>query len=190
MRSRRPVGPGYSPVVPDTRQIRESYLPDELRVLFIGESPPESGKFFYCANTLLHDATREAFAAGSRAFRGDAEFPRAFERAGCYLEDLADEPVNGLKGAKRRQACKAGIEPLAERIKGFTPRVVVTVGYGVSDYIGRSLELAGLAETEREKLPFPTSYRRAVDNVPYRQVYSDELAALVARWRKHRVLLT
>ena len=170
-----------------TQQTREDYLPDAVQVLFIGESPPAGGTFFYYANSNLYRATREAFATGARAFRDD-DFLRSFQHAGCYLEDLAVEPVNGLPRPSRKRACTAGIAPLADRIKALAPRVVVIVGYGIAEHVARSLDLAGHADVEREKLPFPTSRPRSIDGVPYRQVYVDELAALVARWRRRRIL--
>ena len=169
------------------QQTREDYLPDTVRVLFIGESPPAGGTFFYYANSNLYRATREAFATGARAFR-DGDFLRSFQHVGCYLEDLAVEPVNGLPRSRRQRACKAGITPLADRIKPLAPRVVVIVSYGIADHVARSLDLAGHADVEREKLPFPTTRPRSTDGVPYRQVYVDELAALVARWRRRRIL--
>lgn len=170
-----------------TQQTREDYLPDAVRVLFIGESPPAGGTFFYYANSNLYRATREAFATGALAFR-DGNFLRSFQQAGCYLEDLAVEPVNGLPRSRRQRACKAGITPLADRIKPLAPRVVVIVGYGIADDVARALELAAHADVEREKLPFPTTRPRSTDGAPYRQVYVDELAALVARWRRRRIL--
>ena len=170
-----------------TQQTREDHFPDAGRVLFIGESPPAGGTFFYNANSNLYRATRDAFAAGARTFR-DRDFLRSFQRAGCYLEDLAIEPVNGLPRAQRKQTCEAGIEPLADRIKPLTPSVVVIVGYGIADRAARSLKLAGHADVEREKLPFPTTRPRASDGVPYRQVYIEQLASLVARWRRRHIL--
>jgi hypothetical protein len=65
-------------------------------VLFLGESPPAGGTFFYYANSKLYDATREAFEAGIPALRRTDDFLDAFKRLGCYLEDLSPVPVNHL----------------------------------------------------------------------------------------------
>lgn len=62
---------------PATQQAREDYLPDAVQVLFIGESPPAGGTFFYRANSGLYRATREAFAAGGFPAT-DGDFLRAF----------------------------------------------------------------------------------------------------------------
>lgn len=176
------------PTATGTQQARRAYLPDEVRVLFIGESPPAGGTFFYFANSNLYRATDEAFANGAPPFRRASDFLPAFSTAGCYLEDLAAEPVNGLSRAHRREACKAGIAPLAKRIRRLRPGVVVIIGYGIAEDVAQALTQAGHADVERENLPFPTSRPRRTDGVPYRQVYVDELGALVARWHRHHIL--
>lgn len=71
-----------------TQQTRQDYLPDVVRVLFIGESPPAGGTFFYYANSNLYRATYEGLAAGELG-AADGNFRRCFQHAGCYLEDLA-----------------------------------------------------------------------------------------------------
>lgn len=67
---------------------RRRYKPDDIRVLFIGESPPAGGTFFYYANSNLYDATRAAFEAALPALRKESDFLDAFKRLGCYVEDL------------------------------------------------------------------------------------------------------
>jgi hypothetical protein len=37
----------------DTEAIRERYRPKRIMTLFVGESAPSSGKFFYRGNTAL-----------------------------------------------------------------------------------------------------------------------------------------
>jgi uracil-DNA glycosylase len=169
---------------------RHHYLPDDndVRVLFIGESPPAGETFFYHANSNLHHATREAFETAIPALRQEADFRDAFMRLGCYLEDLSVRPVNGLPGPERRQACKDSVKPLARRIRDLSPRVVLVVGITVSGLVGQALERAGLGEVERKVVPFPTTRVRRTDHVPYRQAYVDELSALVRRWRRRRLL--
>lgn len=47
--------------VEGTELLRRRYLPKETRVLFVGESSPSGGTFFYAANSNLYFATEEAF---------------------------------------------------------------------------------------------------------------------------------
>jgi hypothetical protein len=169
------------------QQTREEYHPDAVQVLFIGESPPEGGTFFYYANSGLYRATQDAFVASGFSMDDDG-FLRSFQRAGCYLEDLAIESVNGVPGPRRRAACRAGITPLADRIRPLSPRVVVIIGYGIADDVSRALALAGHADVERHKLPFPMTRPRRSDGIPYRRVYVDELSALATSWQKSGIL--
>jgi hypothetical protein len=120
--------------------------------------------------------------------RRPEDFLSAFQYAGCFLEDLAIEPVNDLRPQERREACRAGIGSLARRIRPLNPRVIAVISYGIERWVADALEKAGHGSVERERLPFPTSRPRRVDGIPYRQVYVNELADLVRRWRRRCIL--
>jgi hypothetical protein len=74
---------------------RRRYKPQDVRAV-PGESPPASGTFFYYANYKLYNATHTEFRAAIPALRREDDFLDAFKRLGCYVEDLALEPVNHL----------------------------------------------------------------------------------------------
>ena len=161
---------------------RRVYRPDELRVLFIGESPPAGGTFFYDANSKLYRVTREAFEAAIPALRQEPDFLTAFQRMGCYLEDLATVPVNGLPNAEREQACAEGVGPLTRRIKPYRPLAVTLVIKRIEQPAREALRRAGLDDVPFEKLPFPG---RQAHELAYRA----ELTDLVRAWKRRRTLL-
>jgi hypothetical protein len=173
---------------PPAERTRRGYRPDEVRVLFIGESPPAGGTFFYYANSKLYDATREAFEAAIPALRRADDFLEAFKRLGCYLEDLSPVPVNHLdlkdrEQRRQRRALRAeGIKPLARRMRLRPPLVVAPVVLDMVNTgdIAETLRLAGHADVERADLPFPRRHRDR---------YVDELTAHVRAWRRRRILL-
>jgi hypothetical protein len=79
-----------------TELIRQSYRPNQIRLLLVGESPPASKKFFY-GESAMTKYTAQAFKkAHGVSFRDDKEFLQYFKRCGCYLDDLCHEPVNDL----------------------------------------------------------------------------------------------
>jgi hypothetical protein len=161
---------------------RLCYRPAEIRVLFIGESPPAGGTFFYSANSKLYNATRESFQAAIPALRNEPDFLGAFKQLGCYVDDLCAEPVNNLelRDPKRIQARADGVEPLARRMKRWSPRVVVVVMKAIVGDADVALAVAGHSDVTREELPFPSRH--------YYQ-YRDELTPLVRSWRRRRILL-
>jgi hypothetical protein len=164
-----------------TERLRRRYKPDDVRVLFVGESPPAGGAFFYRANSKLYDATREAFERAIPRLAREEDFVRAFARLGCYVDDLVLYPVNhlDLKAPERLQARAAGVKPLARRIKPLRPRVAVVVMKAIVDDVRDALELAGHGAARREDLPFPARHRDR---------YVAELAEHVASWRRRRIL--
>ena len=73
-------------------QIRNHYRPDRIRILFVGESPPASGKFFYNGNSQLARNMRRIL--GRLLLDDPKDFLARFEASGCCLDDLVLIPVN------------------------------------------------------------------------------------------------
>ena len=99
-RKSRKTGRDYERMKEICKRIRQDYDPrkqnKEIKVLFIGESPPKDGTFFYCANSELYYATKEAF---ERAYNEEiSNFLRCFK--GCYLIDLFDEPGKRIDSSR------------------------------------------------------------------------------------------
>ena len=88
-------------------RLRRSYRPKRVRMLFVGESPPASGRFFYQADSGLYRAVRGTFMRAFPEIRKD-EFLAGFRDLGCYLVDLCGEPVDDLGAKQRKQICEAG----------------------------------------------------------------------------------
>lgn len=92
---------------------RGQYQLDELRVLFIGESPPTGGTFFYDADSLLYRATRDAFVSAMPQLAVRDDFLDTFRQMGCYLEDLSLEPIDIVKSWRRARLLRAARSPAA-----------------------------------------------------------------------------
>jgi hypothetical protein len=165
-----------------TERTRRHYKPGDIRVLFIGESPPAAGSFFYHADSKLYSATREAFQRALPALSQEPDFLDAFQRLGCYVEDLCEQPVNDLdlRHPKRLQARVDGITPLAQRMKQWSPGVVVVVMKAIVGDAYKALEASGHAGVEREELPFPARH--------YYQ-YVEQLTPRVKSWHRRGILL-
>lgn len=170
-----------------TDRTRRRYKPDEIRVLFIGESPPAGGTFFYYGNSRLHAAMKEAFEAAIPGLGTNGDFLGAFARMGCYLEDLSPVPVNhldlgdGEQRRERRALRRKGIEPLARRMQPWAPGLLATVMLDMvrTGDVDETARLAGYQEIDRVDLPFPGRHRDR---------FIQELTAHVKHWRRARIL--
>lgn len=166
--------------------LRHRYRPRETRALFIGESPPSGGTFFYAMNSRLHDATRDAFLRAIPSLNG-RPFVEVFAEMGCYLDDLCLEPVDqlDLRDSREKQERLAmrrnGEKPLARRIRMLGPRVIVVVVMGIVPNVVRAQTVAGLSGVPRHVLPFPGQW--------WRKRYITELSALVKSLRRSRLLV-
>jgi hypothetical protein len=169
-------------------ELRLSFRPADVRVLFIAESPPAAGSFFYAADSELYRATRDAFEAGLPD-RKVGSFLSRFAALGCYLEDLCKEPVNQLTDRrdgswrKRLNARRDGEPRLAETLAALRPAVIIVALKGIAANVSRAVAIAGCAETERHVLTYPSRWHR------HRRAYRRELTALVRDLAGRGVLL-
>jgi hypothetical protein len=143
-------------------RIRRSYKPDKTRVLFVGESRPGGGTFFFNGDSNLVRHTQKSFeAAFKRSYESPAAFLTAFKAAGFWLVDLCVEPVNGLNGKLRREACKAGEPALARLLAELRPRAVIGVKLDLEPHIRRGIASAGIEPPGLHMLPFPLYHHAA-----------------------------
>ena len=165
----------------DFEQLRRQFLPEDLRVLFVGESRPAGGTFFYAGNTHLCRYMEQAFAASlGRHFASLSEFREFFRSLGCYLDDLCLIPVNSLSRADRRDAHGAGIDALATRIREFEPRAIVSVMKATEPHVRRAMTKSRV-RADFYSLPFPAS--------GHQTRYVVELTSVVSALKASRVLL-
>lgn len=109
--------------------LREEYRPPAIYTLFVAESAPASGKFFYRGDTSFTRHMQNAFEAAYGP--SDVPFLTRFEAFGWYLDDLVLTPVNKLNDRKER--CRSARDSLAKRIKSYQPRMVVSLARRIDD---------------------------------------------------------
>lgn len=142
---------------PAHEKLRAHYRPDPIRVLFIGESPPVGGTFFYATQSNLARYTQEAFGrVYEQRWATREEFLRFFQSCGCYLDDLCLDPVNGMTPTERRRTRLEAVPELAKRMTGIHPGAVISVMSGTKRQVRQAMGLAGLGEMEPCIMPFPT----------------------------------
>ena len=72
---------------------RAHYRPKQITTLFVGESAPYSGAFFYYGNSAM---TRHMQRAVELVLGASSNFLESFKAYGWYLDDLVLTPVNHL----------------------------------------------------------------------------------------------
>ena len=90
------------------------FRPERITTLFVGESAPASGDFFYYGNTAMLRYMREAV-EDSLGESGD--FFERFKAYGWFLDDLVLTPVDELSGPARKAKCLHAQTSLATRIQ-------------------------------------------------------------------------
>ena len=135
----------------DIEAIRASYRPDRITTLFVGESAPASGDFFYFGNSNM---LRHMQRATDAALVGDGEFLDRFKAYGWFLDDLVLVPVDKLAPSERKVKCLAAAESLGQRIAVYRPLAIVSLLVSIRGIVERAAKDAG-SNAHLYGVPFP-----------------------------------
>jgi hypothetical protein len=130
---------------------RTNFRPERITTLFVGESAPVSGDFFYYGNTALQRHMQRAM---EDAFGGSSDFLERFKAYGWYLDDLVLTPVNQLTKAERNAKCAASQASLAQRIAEYRPLAIVSLLISIRGIVEAAAVAAG-SDAHRFAVPFP-----------------------------------
>ena len=137
--------------------LRRRYRPDRVRILFVGEAPPVSGRFFYHGDSGLYRAVRDTFIVAFPSLP-KIEFLDAFRAFGGYLVDLCGQPVDHMPLSTRTSICCAGEVRLARTIRALRPMVIVTLVSSIRASVKRAQIVAGWSGLHLE-LPYPGRWK-------------------------------
>ena len=138
----------------DTESIRLSYRPKRINVLFVGESAPASGKFFYKADPPVFREIRRAFSQHFGLRCEDREFLDWFKASGCFLDDLVHTHINDKASGARKAARSASVESLASRIAEYRPKTIISIMKAIDPYVKDARRKSGIC-TKYFCVPFP-----------------------------------
>ncbi len=147
-------------------RLREQYRPCRLRVLLIGESPPDpnqgEARFFYAPDLTQYDNLYRGVAEA--VYGTDPEYDpsdkqRVLERLsrdGFWLIDAVSEPINRLPRSERRARIVAAAPGLVSRCMELKPqRGVIICHTVVFESVADLLAKSGVSVLHATPLPFP-----------------------------------
>jgi hypothetical protein len=157
--------------------VRNHYRPDRIITLFVGESAPHGGTFFYNRDSGLFREIR-------KAFQGNEHFLEDFRKNGFYLDDLVLEPVNHLAGTDRTSLCRASVSSLAKRLKDYKPKAIVILLHSIRPMVLRAMYEAGLS-----CIPYCTPYPGFGNQPRFHRAMSEIIPNLPvasgSQWKEH-----
>ena len=131
--------------------VRRSFRPDRITTLFVGESAPDGGAFFYLGNTaMLHHMRRAVETAHGKT----DTFLDTFKSYGWYVDDLVLFPVNKIAKSKRKAECVAAQGGLAKRISDYRPLAIVSLLRSIESMVEDAAIEAG-SNAPRYAVHFP-----------------------------------
>lgn len=139
----------------DVELTRASYRPERIATLFVGESAPAKGDFFYFGDNNFF---RHIQRASNAALQGEGDFLERFKANGWFLDDLVLTPVDGLPPSERKAKCLEATENLAQRIALYQPKAIVSLLVSIREIVERAAEKAG-SSAKLYGVPFPGRWK-------------------------------
>lgn len=165
----------------ELEKVRRSFRPSSVKVLFVGESAPAGGTFFYLGNSNLERYTQEGFEIAYGIKIDSAKvFLNKFMNNGFYLDDLCLTPVNHMIDVDRKRARTEAISDFALRLKDIKPKVVVTIIGSIKKQIDKAIIEAGMNGIPHYQLPFPA--------MSHQQRYVRELSGILQELHKAKII--
>ncbi len=133
---------------PDIETLRSGFRPPRISTLFVGESAPHGGTFFYKADSNLYRQLYKAFGAPD-------DFLVEFKNQCFYLDDLVLEPVNQIKNLRARNEVRLKAVPsFAQRLIDYQPKAVVALMCAIEPMVRAAMRQAQLF-VPFHVVPFP-----------------------------------
>lgn len=132
--------------VMNTEALRRQFRPNRVTLLFVGESPPTSGKFFYHKGPMTR-FTADAFEAAQRSKFSPTdpkELLTHFKQCGCFLDDICHSPINDLPSEDRRRRLAESVAGFARRLSKLKPEAIVVALKKIEPHVRIAAAQAGL----------------------------------------------
>jgi len=152
-----------------------------VKLLWIAESPPTSGSYFYFQRTTGKDHLfRETMRAVGlwpekeimKKGLDKQSLLERFRSKGYFLIDTCSYPVDKLPDRERRRAILHGTSGVVQLVSELNPDGIIIVKSNIYEPVKHALETWGLAEKilNQKPLPFPShgrqqSYRKQISNI-------------------------
>lgn len=132
-------------------EARRERRPEQITTLFVAESAPIGGTFFYFGNGHLGRYLQRSI---EEVFPEEGDFLDRFRSYGWYLDDLVLAPVNQLTPRERRAAHLGAAPSLQRRIGGYRPLAIVCLLKSIGPIVRAAAAGAGFDGPFFE-VPFP-----------------------------------
>jgi len=126
----------------DHEELRQSYKPTDIKILFIAEAPPEADTFFYSAKSFFYTYTKQVFETFFKEEIDGTEFLDFFKTAGFYLEDLSHVPMAFDEICSKQDSL---IKDLKDRINLYAPTAIIITPKRINGFVRQAISLSEVA---------------------------------------------
>lgn len=143
--------------------LRKNYTPENIKLIFVFESPPESGSYFYDSTGPTSEPLfKELMKLINVEATTKHEGLTAFMNRGLLLTDATFTPVNGISNNRLRdKTIMENFANLKQELLGLSPNQetpVVLAKVNVCDLLEKPLKQAGFNILNQGlRIPFPST---------------------------------
>jgi hypothetical protein len=138
----------------DCEFIRQAFKPERIRLLLVGEAPPNTNRFFYVNSNMTRHTQRAFEISYQCTFEDPCDFLCFFKKQCFYLEDLCQQPILADGNLTRNQQRELGIPELANRIRNHEPDRIAIIMFKIERQVKRAVLESGV-DCPVHVLPFP-----------------------------------
>ena len=153
------------------KEASEKFLPENIKVLFIAESPPTNGSFFFFKFTkqeiLLTTLTTALFGDDKGFTKNDSKvaFLEKFKNEGYFLIDAVEYPINMTTDKNRELIIRKEMDNFLERLEELKKmnRVdadtkIILIKKSVYNILANVFKEKGFNILNNSKVDFPKYY--------------------------------
>lgn len=143
--------------------LRNKYLPEKLKLIFILESPPASGKYFYDETGKTSEPLFLALMKALDNYKpiNKKDGLNYFKSKGYFLVDSTYKPVNRMKGKERDNTILTDFSELIADLESLNPlktTPIILVKANVCKLLEIRLKSKGfIVLNKRNRVPFPST---------------------------------
>lgn len=145
-------------------QLRNRYTPRLAKIIFVLESPPASGKYFYDTTGNIREPLFKAMMSCvvGKEFKTKSDGLEAFAKAGYLLVDATYTPVNQMSDSERNAVIVGNYNVLVTDLNNVSKNKnakIVLIKANVCRLLRSRLCLDnfGVLNSEKDIIPFPSN---------------------------------
>lgn len=122
-------------------ELRQRYRPNDIKILFTAEAPPEADTFFYSGKSFFYIYTKQVFETFFKKEIDGTEFLDFFKTTGFYLDDLSHIPMAFDEICSNKDSL---IKDFEDRLSLYKPEAIIITPKRIDGFVRQAISLSSM----------------------------------------------